>query len=353
MNNFLSAEAEVGPAIEIGGCQVVFALSARDRELFLGPDQGLEFPEHVTIEDVEKLDAAQWESHLRTTKPDVLVTGWSTPALPEDWLREENCPLRYVCHLAGSVRRLVPRAFLERGGVVTNWGDLAGPAVAEHALLLALAALRNLKEWEPYLATPVKERAQATAHCRSQSLFHRRVGIHGFGSVARALTKLLRPFEVKLAAYSEGVPAPVLEAEGVTAASSLEELFATSDVLFECEALTESTSGSVTAALLRRLPADAVFVNVARGRLLEDGALLAEGVKNRIRVALDVSSEEPMTRELPVCQLPGVIISPHIAGPTLDVCPRVGVLAMENIGRYLRDEDLRAEVTLEVYDRST
>lgn len=353
MNNSLLVESEVVPSVEADGSRVLFALSERDEALFLGADSGIGLPEHAALEAVDKLDAAQWEWVLRDRKPAVLVTGWSTPPLPKDWLMEADCSLHYVCHLAGSVRRLVPRVFLERGGVVTNWGNLAGPAVAEHALLLALAALRNIKEWEPYLATPVKQRALATAHCRSKSLFHRRVGIHGFGSVARSLVKLLRPFQVKLAAYSEGVPASVLEAQGVESCSSLADLITTSEIFFECEALTEATTGSVTAALLRKLPADAVFVNVARGRLIEKSALMAEGVKGRIRVALDVSFEEPMTADLPVCQLPGVIISPHIAGPTLDVCSQVGELAMENVDRYLRGENLKAEVTLEIYDRST
>lgn len=70
---------------------------------------------------------------LALTAPEVLVTGWSTPPLPEAWLAADGCPLRYVCHVTGSVRRLVPQSFLERGGKVSNWGEQVGPQVAEHA----------------------------------------------------------------------------------------------------------------------------------------------------------------------------------------------------------------------------
>ena len=106
--------------------------------------------------------------------------------------------------------------------------------------------------------------------------------------VARALVPLLRPFGVTIAAYSAGVPAALMQQAGITPAESLHALFADSEVLFECEALTPATQGCVTAELLGALPDDAVFVNVGRGQVVEEAALVHEARSGRLRLALDV-----------------------------------------------------------------
>jgi phosphoglycerate dehydrogenase-like enzyme len=335
----------------LSGHPIGVALTTAERELFFPSSAVTSLPAESLWLEEREIAADQWETTLRRVAPAVLVTGWRTPALPVAWLEEPGCPLHYVCHVTGSVRKLVPRSFLTRGGVVTNWGALACPQVAEHALLLALSALRNQGRWRKFIALPPGERR--LAHLATRSLHGRRVGVHGFGGVARALLPLLQPFHAPVSVFAEHVPDALITAAGGTPLGSLRELFTGSDVVFECEALTPATTGVVSAALLAALPDGAVFVNVGRGALVDEAALAREAEAGRIRVAVDVVHEEPVTPTTVLTRIPGAIVSPHIAGPTLDRYADCGTLAARNLHRYLAGEPVHDVVTTEIFDRTT
>ena len=332
--------------------RVLFVLSAAERSTFLPPELERRIATlpivPVWIEDCAALD----EERLRREHPSILVTAWASRPLPVSWLSDPDCSLRYICHLAGSVKHRVPRDFIARGGLVSNWGSLAADAVAEHALLLALAALRNLGRWRPLLATPRPAGGESLT-LGTRTLHKRRVSIHGFGAVARALAGLLKPFHPDLLAWSEGAPQTLFNVAEVTRAGSFDDLLAHGDVFFECEALTPATKGCLDAARLARLPDGAVFVNVARGQLVDESALLREAASGRIRIALDVVRDEPLDSGHPFAALPDAILSPHIAGPTPDQYPQLGAFALDNLQRHLRGESPEALVSLDAYDRST
>ncbi len=332
--------------------RLVCAVSANERRLFLDPVARLLESLPVTITWLDGYEAGATATDLRDLNPSILLTSWSTKPLLPAWIDAPDCALRYVCHLTGAVRWLVPRSFLERGGCVTNWGELPSTTVAEQALLLALAALRNLGEW-PAVVLDRPKHVSHIERLKTRTLFGRKVGIHGFGKVARALVQLLRPFGVTLRAYSAGVPESVYREAGVTAAPSLEALFAESQVLFECEALNAKTVGSVTAQVLAALPDGAVFVNVARGRLVDEAALLREATSGRLGVAVDVLTAEPASSSSEFFKTPTIVFSPHIGGPTFDQYPSCGEFAVRNIDRFARGEPVLARISLEEYDRST
>ncbi len=84
------------------------------------------------------------------------------------------------------MRKIVPREFIERGGLVTNWGNIVACSVAEHALLMALALLRNVPEWRPFIESDSEPSPHAIEALGTRRLAGRRVGIHGFGAVARS-----------------------------------------------------------------------------------------------------------------------------------------------------------------------
>lgn len=332
----------------------LFAITPEVRQLFLN-SSGM--PWDTLAIDVRWFDpssqtAETWQATLIELNPEIIISGWGTPLIPEAWMRQPDCRLRYVCHLAGSVRTVVSREFLVRGGVVSNWGGIAAASVAEHALLLILAALRNLGSWREHISTPFTQRRTKPF---TRPLHARRVGLHGFGRIAQAIVPLLRPFGVSIRAFSEGVPADVFRTHGVEICDSLEALFKQSDVLVECEALTEKTEGIITAELLNLLPADAVFVNVGRGRIVDENALVEAAAKCRLRVAVDVVSNEPIQDDHIFLHVPQLIVSPHIGGPTVEEYGLCGRQAWDNLNRYLQNEppDEDTLVSLKIYDRST
>lgn len=339
-----AAPAPAGP--------IIAAVTRRERDLFLTPalNGAAAVPPLHFVAD-EELTPAGWTERLDQWQPTVLITAWTTPPLPEAWLARAECPLRYVCHITGTVRQLVPRRFLERGGIVSNWGAHISDQVAEHGLLLALAALRNQAAWPAYIARPTDRRQ--INELETRSLFGRRVGLHGFGSVARALLPLLKPFGVTIAGYSSGVPAEFMRAHGVEPATSLAELCAQSEVLFECESLLPATARVVNAAVLAALPDGAVFVNIGRGGLVDEAALLHEVRQGRLRVALDVVDDEPVTPASPFLRSGAVTLSPHIGGPTRDRYPDCGALALRNLHAFLAGAVPETALSLAAYDRAT
>lgn len=335
--------------------RVLICLDDKEREMFASGGYFQNPPVEVIHYTTGQCTPAQWRTVLREVQPTVLVTCWRALPLPEDYVNDPGLRLRYVCHLVGSVKSLVPRRLLERGVAVTNWGGIASVAVAEHALLLVLAALRRSSRWREGLHVPFREQPQYRIDLNTLSLSGRAVGIHGFGMIARHLVKLLQPFGVQVSACSHGVPESFMRKHGVKPCTSLEELFSAHSVVVECEALTPLTENSVTARILNLLPEDAVFVNVARGRLVDEPELARLARSGRIRVALDVYCNEPLPLPLSaeLLDVKDAVLSPHIGGPTSDLYPRCTALAEANLTRFFNNEPLEAKITLQDYDRAT
>jgi len=348
-------ERDAGPAFGIAERKprrTFFAVSRPERELFL-PD-GVYQPSGAREDRwfyTDEEPAGRWEELLRQWRPEAVVSGWTTPRIPDAFLREAYP--RYVCHLGGSVRQVVSREFVASGRPVSNWGTLASGQVAEHALLLVLASLRNMGRWDWAFREKGGDWRRFWKGVRTQTLEERRVGIHGFGMVARRLVELLRPFRVEVQAYSAGVPEAMMRKEGVRPAPDLDALFSSSDIVVECEALTEASRGSVTEARLRMLPRGGVFVNVGRGAVVDEAALAAVAAEGSLRVACDVFCVEPPPPSSPLWNIPQALLSPHLAGPTHDRYPLCGVFALENLERFFAGESPEALVDLAAYDRST
>lgn len=330
-----------------GASTVVFALSEFEMQRF--------FPE-ADVPGMRWIDGTActletWHHYLREQRPRVVVAGWSTPPLPVDCIASRGGSVDYLCQVTGSVRHVVSRDMLNAGLIVSNWGTLVAPLVAEHALLLLLAGLRNMGAWRTYMGLP-RER-QRKSDLETRRLRGRRVALYGFGAIAQNLVALLRPFNVDICAYSEGVPVALFEEFGVRQAPSLVQLCLGADALVCCEALTDATRHSIDATVLAGMAPGGVFVNVGRGAVADETALVEAAHSRGLRVASDVFSSEPLPHDSPLFHLPGAILSPHIAGPTHDYFEECGQYALRNIARYLRGETPLSLIDTTIYDRST
>jgi phosphoglycerate dehydrogenase-like enzyme len=293
--------------------------------------------------DTAKLAQAEYYRELAAIDPDVLVACWSTPPLPA----AAPPRLRYFCNIAGGVRPLLGRAQLERGMIVTNWGSSISRTVAECALLLALACLRRAGHWIPAMHTAGAWRDH---HIDTASLFEKRVGLHGFGQVARALVKLLAPFDTQIGICAPEDDPALYAAHGARRIPSLDELFAWSDVVVEVAPFNPATARIVNERLLRLMRPGAVFVNVGRGGVVDEEALLRVAREGLIHVGLDVFTTEPLPADSGFRGLPNVVLLPHIAGPTLDRRRDAGAQALRNLRAYSEDRPLEAVITPEIYD---
>ena len=149
------------------------------------------------------------------------------------------------------------------------------------------------------------------------------------------------------------MPDSLFEDANVTRVHSLEELFSTSDVLIELAAAIPENHHVITEELLRKIPDGGVFVNLGRGVLVDEAALMRVARDGKLQIALDVYETEPLPANSPLRGLPNVALFPHLAGLTRDRRCDSGALALKNIEAYLKGRPLDAVVDLEVYDRST
>lgn len=289
-----------------------------------------------------------WLEWLKEESPEILLTGWMTPELPES-CREEVPSLKYVCHLVGSIKGIIPDKLIADGLLVTNWGHSVSRTVAESGLMLAIAGLRRVSYWtlEMHTRGGWKERTKV----ETGSLFGRKVGLHGFGAISQELRKLLVPFEVPVMTYSPSVPDPLLEEFNVQRAGSLEELFSKNDVIIELAALTQKNRGIVTEELLRMIPKGGVFVNIGRGAVVDEEALARVAAEGDIQVALDVYGKEPLPKDSPFRKLDNVLTQPHLGGPTIDRRQDATLYGIANLRRYLKGEPLESRITVEVSQR--
>lgn len=293
-----------------------------------------------------QLNSETFQRALFEINPEILVAAWKTPPLPA----ELPSNLRYVCYLCGSVKKLVTRAHLERGLVVTNWGGSISRIVAEWALFHMLSCLRRATAWAlaMHLESGWKDSGTETA-----SLFGRKIGIHGFGQVARELIKLLAPFDAQISVLAPDVDESSVQTCGITREESLDRLFSENDIVIELAPLIPETHGIITERLLRLIRPGGVFINVGRGAVVDEVGLLRVAREGKIQVGLDVFIDEPLPANSGFRGLRNVTLTPHLAGPTTDRRRDAGAFSLKNLHAYASGRTLSAVVTPEIYDRSS
>lgn len=298
--------------------------------------------------DPADLSPAAFATELAAANPEILVACWKTPALPAVLPPR----LRYVCYVSGSVKRLLSRAHLENGLLVTNWGGSISRTVAEAAMFHILACLRQASYWALAMHQPGVA-AWKNGRSDARSLFGRSVGLHGFGPVARELVGLLRPWQCPVSVFAPDLTPDLARTYGVTPAASLDALFAGNEILVELAPLIPATIGSVDERRLRLIRPGGVFVNVGRGAVVDEAALLRVAREGHLSVGLDVFAEEPLPADSGFRALPRVHLTPHLAGPTLDRYPDAGAFALRNLAAYAAGRPLEAVITPAIYDLST
>ena len=209
-------------------------------------------------------------------------------------------------------------------------------SVAEHALLLILAVLRQLPVAQAnvraeILGTPLGRALQGCTVC-----------LLGLGAIATALAARLRPFGVRLVGITRRPDEARTAALGLAAChpfSDREAAFATTDILVVCLPLTPETRGIVDARTFEALPKGACVVNVGRGLLVDETALRAALVGGHLSGAgLDVFQREPVPPDDPLLALPNVIATPHIAGVTDRSYSGTADVVAANVERLRRGE---------------
>ncbi|WP_410571918.1 2-hydroxyacid dehydrogenase [Amycolatopsis sp. cmx-4-61] len=243
-------------------------------------------------------------------------------------LIKELPSLRVVQSLSAGVETLVP--LLPDGVRLANGRGLHDLSVAEHALALIHAAQRDLPRWFAQ-----QTRGEWTRE-HTRSLADSRVLLVGYGSIGRAVERQLVAAEAVVTRVASR-PRPGEDVHGV---AELPELLPEADIVVLVLPDTPATRGLIGPDELAALPDDALVINVGRGTAIDTEALLAETRTGRLRAGLDVVEPEPLPADHPLWTVPGVVITPHIAGGSASFYPRAKKLAAEQLRRYVQGEEL-------------
>jgi phosphoglycerate dehydrogenase-like enzyme len=172
-----------------------------------------------------------------------------------------------------------------------------------------------------------------------EELNGKRVLIVGYGDIGAAIEARLVPFGVEILRVARS-PRP-----GVSAIAQLPHLLPEADAVVLIVPMTTETAGLIGAREIALMKQGALLVNLARGPVVNTGALLAALHSGRIRAALDVTDPEPLPDGHPLWSAPNLLLTPHVAGSSPMFMVRAMQLAADQVGRWLRGASLRNVVS--------
>ena len=245
--------------------------------------------------------------------------------------------LQWFHSMSAGVDSPVFSTFLERGARLTNSSGASAPPIAGTVMLYLLALSRDLPGWL---------RSQ-TAHQWSPAPFReldgQRLVVVGYGPIGQEVVRLATAFRmdpviVRRAARGDE-PCPVRPL------SELVDAVSNADSVVVALPLEPETRNVISAEVIAAMPAEAMFVNVGRGELVDQAALTDALASGRLAGAgLDVFDPEPLPPDDELWDLPNVIVSPHNSGSSDGTTTRVAEMFLENLERFVRGEALRNEV---------
>lgn len=205
-------------------------------------------------------------------------------------------------------------------------------AAAEHTLALLLAALRRIPETHATVrAGQWRSDLYALSACGSE-LAGTPVGLIGYGAIGARVARVLRAFEAEVVVHDPYArPEP-----GVRFVSTVDELLDQVRVVSLHARLTDETRGVIDRAALARLPDGAVLVNTARGGMVDYAAVVEALESGKLgAAAFDVFDAEPIPAGSPLLSAPNVVLTPHLAGATVQTARRAAAQAADAVAAHL------------------
>ncbi len=277
----------------------------------------------------DRLDADQLSRLL--PGHDVVVTSWGTPPLPSGLLGPGHGGPRVVAHAAGTVKNLFDPAVLVDGVTAFSAASRIAGSVGEYCLAAALTLLRRLDRYDAV----IRSGGWKPDDFRGRELRGRRVGVVGASSTARAFLTLLRPFGPEVLIHDPYLSADRAAELGGRLASLTEVMG--SDIVSVHVPNLPATEGMITADLLKRMPDGGILINSARAASVDVAELLRQVRAGRLRAALDVFAPEPPQLDAETLADPNLLLSPHIAGDTLEGHQSLVGYVLDDVISYLAD----------------
>jgi phosphoglycerate dehydrogenase-like enzyme len=296
-------------------------------------------PRHVAqiqavVPHAEIVDAGQEHVAAELPAADIFC---GHPKVPVPWETVvANGRLRWIQSSAAGLDHCLVPVVVGSDIIVTSASGVLADQVAEHGLGLAIACTRRIplfleqQHRQEFVRRPTRDLTAAT------------VGIVGMGGVGRRLVEVLAPFRVRILATDYF---PVRKPDAVEQLGGPETLPAVlqeADILFLCAPLTPQTRGMIDADAIGRMKRGAILVNMARGPLVEENALVEALESGHLdSAAIDVTPTEPPPPESRLWRAPRLLITPHVAGQSARRIDAMTDFFCDNLRSYVSAKALR------------
>lgn len=243
----------------------------------------------------------------------------------------DRCPmLKAVCNIAVGFNNIDVAACTGRGVMATNTPGVLDNSTADFTWTLILATARRLTEAEAYLRAGKWERWQLKQFLGAD-VHHATLGIYGMGRIGQAVARRAAGFDMKVVYHNRSRVAPEIEATCRARYVSEDELLAQADFLVLQVPYSPQTHHLIGAAELKKMKRSAILINVARGGVVDDGALIGALKNGTIAAAgLDVFENEPNFNP-GFLELKNVVLAPHIASSSETTRRNMAMLAARNL----------------------
>ncbi len=302
---------------------------------------------HIEIDLLPTGDASDF-SEEQLGEMEVLYT---RQALPEP---EQVPNLRWIQFHWSGIDDFVDHSLLRSDMIVTTLSGAAVPQMAEFALTMMMSLGHHM----PNMMEDQKQKIWADnkfTRFRPKELRGSTVGIVGYGNIGREIARICQALGAQVLATKRDLKTLdaggyVLEGLGDSQADIPERIYppqALPSMASECDflvltvPLTPETRGLVNAKVFKSMKDTAYLIDVSRGGVVDQGALVEALREEAIAgAALDVYPVEPLPESSPLWELPNVILSPHVAGTSGQYLERAADLFAENLRRYVANEPL-------------
>lgn len=214
----------------------------------------------------------------------------------------------------------------QRGIQVFNAAGANATAVADMAVMLMLALSRGVLQLDAQVRTGDWREPMGV------ELNRKTLGIIGFGNIGFQVAQRAKGFGMERIAYDLYPNKALAEAAGITFVDSLDELLSQSDYISLHVPHIPATHHLINRDAFKKMKANAILINTARGGIVDEGALAEALQSGRIRGAgLDVFEQEPLPLDSPLLQCPNIVFSPHTAADTVESSHKVGLVAAQHL----------------------
>nr|HET6904518.1 D-2-hydroxyacid dehydrogenase [Ktedonobacteraceae bacterium] len=265
--------------------------------------------------------------------------------IPENW-RTLAPHLRWLQCSGAGVDGLSPTGILheDSGVTVTTSAGIHATTISEYVFGSMLMFNRNWPEMVHLQDQHVWPRSVNWYNLSGRELVDQTLGIIGLGNIGRRIAQLGRAFGMNILATRRSATAEETDpdVDRLYPMAQFHEVLRHSDYVVLAVPLTGETEKLIGAEELRMMRPNAYLINVARGRVIDEGALIRALREQWIAGAgLDVVEEEPLAADSPLFSLPNVILTPHISGESVHYGERLTALFADNLQRYRTGQPLR------------